>query len=211
MRRKRLRLALAAVVGVAAFPFLLQLWVEAHYRPQIYELDAAPAQRVAIVFGARVYSDGQLSPMLRDRVETAVRLYEAGKVDKVIFSGDNRVVEYDEPGRMMDYALSRGVPAADMQPDYAGRRTYDTCYRARDIFGVESAILVTQDFHLPRALFTCDRLGVEVVGVAADLRTYSRRSLLWSSLREIPALTLALVDVVRQPAPEVLGDPISID
>jgi SanA protein len=149
--------------------------------------------------------------MLRDRVETAVRLYQAGKVEKLLLSGDNRFEDYDEPGRMMDYALSRGVPAEDMQPDYAGRRTYDTCYRAREIFGLGSAVLVTQDFHLPRALFTCDQLGLEVVGVAADLQPYSRRSLAWSTVREIPALLTALVDVIRQAPPPVLGDPIPVE
>ena len=102
------------------------------------------------------------------------------------------------------------MPAADIQPDYAGRRTYDTCYRARSIFQLESAVLVTQDFHLPRALFTCRSLGVQAVGVTADLRPYTRRSLGWSTLREIPATIVALLDVIRrQPAP-VLGEPIPL-
>jgi SanA protein len=148
--------------------------------------------------------------MLRDRVETAVALYKAGKVDKLLLSGDNRFDDYDEPGRMRDYARSLGVPDADLQPDYAGRRTYDTCYRARAVFKLDSAVLVTQEFHLPRALFTCEALGLDVVGVAADRQSYSRRSVAWSTLREIPALTLALVDVVRQEPPPVLGDPIPI-
>jgi SanA protein len=149
--------------------------------------------------------------MLRDRVETAVRLYQAGVVQKLLLSGDNRVADYDEPGRMMEYAVDRGVPAGDIQPDYAGRRTYDTCYRAREIFQLDSAVLVTQRFHLPRALFTCDRLGLEVVGVAADLQPYTRRSLIWSRLREVPALFAALVDGVRQAPAPVLGDPIAIE
>ena len=148
--------------------------------------------------------------MLGDRVETAVQLYLAGKVDKLLLSGDNRVKEYDEPGRMMDYALARGVPAEDIQPDYAGRRTYDTCYRAREVFGLTSAVLVTQEFHLPRALFTCERLGLDVVGVAADRQSYSRRSIAWSTVREFPALLIALFDAIRQAPPPVLGDPIPI-
>jgi SanA protein len=132
-------------------------------------------------------------------------------VGKLLFSGDNRFQEYDEPGRMRDYALSLGVPSEDIQPDYAGRRTYDTCYRAKAIFKLESAILITQDFHLPRALFTCDSLGLDVVGVAADKQTYSLRSIAWSTLREIPALSLALIDVLRQEPPPVLGEPIPIE
>ncbi len=164
-----------------------------------------------MVFGARIYPDGRLSAMLNDRVETAVQLYRAGKVQKLLLSGDNRFENYDEPGRMMDYALSRGVPAQDIPPDYGGRRTYDTCYRAREIFGIESAIVVPQKFHLPRALFTCDKLGLEAVGVAADLQSYSRRSITWSTLREIPATLAALWDVIRREPAPVRGDPIPIE
>ncbi len=210
-RRTLLKLALAAALGLITFPLAWYGWIQWHYRPVIYPPDQVRPERVAIVFGARIYADGRLSPMLRDRVETAARLYQEGKVQIILFSGDNRFAEYDEPGRMMEYASSRGVPAEAMQPDYAGRRTYDSCYRAREIFGLQSAILVTQRFHLPRALFTCNQLGLSAVGVAADLQPYSRRSLAWSNLREIPALTAALVDVIRrQPAP-VLGDPIPLE
>jgi SanA protein len=210
MRNTLFRLALAGLVGVTVFPFLWQRWVTWRYSQLIYTVETVPPERVAIVFGARIYPDGRVSSMLGDRVETAVQLYLEGKVDKLLLSGDNRFQDYDEPGRMMDYALARGVAVEDIQPDYAGRRTYDTCYRASEIFGLDSAILVTQDFHLPRALFTCDRLGLDVVGVAADRQTYSRRSVAWSTLREIPALLVALADVIRQAPPPVLGDPIPI-
>jgi SanA protein len=210
-RRKLSLLALAGILGITAFPFLWRWWLHGHYGQQIFEPDQVRAERVALVFGARIYADGRLSPMLRDRVETAVQLYEAGKVDVLLLSGDNRFADYDEPGRMMDYALSRGVPREALQPDYAGRRTYDSCYRAREVFGLESAVLVTQEFHLPRALFTCDRLGLDVVGVGADLQPYSRRSLLWSNLREIPASLVALIDVIQGAPAPVLGEPIEID
>jgi SanA protein len=197
-------------LGVALFLALWPWWVEWYYSRLIYYADELPPERVAIVFGARVYPDGRLSSMLRDRVETGVQLYHAGKVQKLLMSGDNSNPDYDEPGAMRAYAISRGVPAADIQPDYAGRRTYDTCYRARNIFQLESAVLVTQDFHLPRALFTCRSLGVQAVGVTADLQPYTRRSLGWSMLREIPAKIVALLDVIRrQPAP-VLGEPIPL-
>jgi len=211
IKRKSCFIVMAAILGIVAFPFLWRWWVQWRYGQEIYPPDAVWPERVAIVFGARIYADGRLSPMLLDRVETAVQLYKAGKVEKLLLSGDNRFQDYDEPGRMMDYALARGVPAKDMQPDYAGRRTYDTCYRAREVFGLNSAVLVTQEFHLPRALFTCNRLGLEVVGVAADIQFYSRRSLAWSSLREIPALVIALVDVLQGAPPPVLGEPISLD
>jgi SanA protein len=165
---------------------------------------------VAIVFGARVYSSGRLSAMLMDRVETAVQLYEAGKVEKLLLSGDNSSQYYNEPGAMMAYAIQRGVPEEDIQLDYAGLRTYDTCYRAQAIFELESAVLVTQRFHLPRAIFTCDQLGMTVFGVAADRREYHPRSIAWSEMREVPATVMALVDVIRRRPPMFLGDPIPL-
>jgi SanA protein len=111
---------------------------------------------------------------------------------------------------MMDYAIAQGVPAGDIQPDFAGRRTYDTCYRARAIFRVESAILVTQRFHLPRALLLCNQLGIDAIGVAADRRTYAPRSIAYSETREIPALFAALFDLLRRAPPPVMGEPIPI-
>ncbi len=171
-----------------------------------YGESAVPARRVAIVFGAGLWRDGSPTPILKDRVETAAKLYFAGKVEKLLMSGDNRFVDYNEPAAMREYALSLGVPDADIVLDYAGRRTYDTCYRARAIFGVKKAILVTQSFHLPRAVFLCNALGVDGVGVEANNRVYLKRSLLFWNLRELPATLTAFADVLTRPQP-VLGDP----
>ncbi len=212
IKRHSKMVLLMAVAGLslAAFPFLWYGWVNWYYSQLIYSPEKAPPRQVAIVFGARVHADGRLSHMLQDRVEMAVRLYKAGKVQKLLMSGDNRFVDYNEPSHMMAYAIAQGVPAEDIQPDYGGRRTYDTCYRAKAIFQVESAVLVTQDFHLPRALFTCRSLGLEAVGVAADLRPYHVRSITWSKTREIPATLVALINVIRQQPAPVLGEPIPI-
>lgn len=127
---------------------------------------------VAIVFGARVWENGEASPVLYDRVVTAVELYRAGRVKKLLMSGDNRFENYDEPTAMKQAALKLGVPESDVVLDFAGRRTYDTCRRAKEIFGVERAILVTQEFHQPRALYLCGNLGIESVGITADRRRY---------------------------------------
>jgi len=144
---------------------------------------------------------------LKDRISTAVQLYRSGKVEKILLSGDNRFEYYNEPASMKEYALSLGVPEADLVLDFAGRRTYDTCYRAKEIFGLKEAILVTQRFHLPRAIFTCGGLGMQVTGVEADLREYNRRSLAFWNLRETAATTIAVWQVwVSRPMP-VLGDP----
>ena len=209
-RNKALWIGLGVGLSLVAIVGLWPGWLDRYYSRFIYPADEVPPARVAIVFGARVYPNGRLSAMLQDRMETAVQLYQAGKVQKLLLSGDNRFEDYNEPGQMKVYAVSRGVPAEDIQLDYAGRRTYDTCYRAGAIFQLKSAILVTQAFHLPRALFTCRNLGLAAVGVSADLQPYHPRSIGWSKLREIPATFVALVDVLRrQPAP-VLGEPIPI-
>ena len=113
--------------------------------------------------------------ILKDRLDAAFELYQAGKVQKLLFSGDNRFVDYNEPGKMLEYALAHGIPREDVVLDYAGRRTYDTCYRARDIFNVSEAIVVTQRYHLPRTLETCRVLGLDVVGYIADRQAYPQR------------------------------------
>lgn len=172
----------------------------------VYKVEEVPNNRIAIVFGAGLWSNGKPTPVLRDRVSTAADLFFSGKVEKLLMSGDNRYVEYNEPGAMRNFALELGIPDEVITLDYAGRRTYDTCYRARVIFGLKEAILVTQKFHLPRALFTCNLLGIKSVGVSADRRKYSLHSLLYWHLRELPATFTAFWQVlVTHPLP-VLGN-----
>jgi SanA protein len=207
-KRKGCLWLLALLLVLASLPWLWRTAVKLVYARQIYTVETAPPKRVAVVFGAAVYGD-RLSAVLRDRVETAVALYDAGLVDKIIMSGDNQTLEYDEPSAMVAYAVERGVPQESVQPDYGGRRTYDSCYRAKHIFQAEEVILVTQEFHLPRALFTCHMLGLDSVGVAADLRPY--RGARWYELRETGATLVALTDVIRQIPPPVLGEPIPLN
>ena len=203
-------IALGLFVSGALMVGILAPWWS--QQPHIYEdITRVPEAPVTIVFGAAVYPGGHPSPVLADRVETAAALYRAGKVRKLLLSGDNRFVNYNEPGAMMRYALQLGIPRDAIQPDYGGRRTYDTCYRARYIFQVRKAILVTQKFHLPRALFICRSLGVNAVGVAADRRLYPRREVLWWNLRESMAILRSLVDVARRAEPPVTGEPIPIE
>lgn len=175
--------------------------------PETFSTNNAPVKRVAVVFGAEVKRDGTPSTVLRDRVETAVGLYKSGKVEKLLMSGDNRFVNYNEPESMRQYALTLGMPDSDIVLDYAGRRTYDTCYRAREIFGVNSAILVTQGFHLPRALFLCKAFGIDSVGVNADNYYYLKRLRLFWNVREVLASVQSVLDVyLFKPLP-VLGKP----
>lgn len=181
------------------------------FSSRIQEMEKISNQKIAIVFGAGLRRDGSPTPILQDRVKKAVQLYQAGKVKKLLFSGDNRFIEYNEPGSMRAYAISLGVPSEDIVLDYAGRRTYDTCYRARHIFQVEQAVLITQNYHLPRALFLCQQMGIKANGINADLRQYSPASFTLWNLREILATSAAMIDVwIRHPIP-VLGEPQPIE
>ncbi len=173
----------------------------------IYQVGTAPSEKAAIVFGAGLTRDGQPTAILKDRVETAAKLFFAGKVQKLLMSGDNRFDNYNEPSAMRDYAVRLGVPASAIVLDYAGRRTYDTCYRAKAIFGLDSALLVTQQFHLPRALFLCNALGLHASGVEAKNRHYWPPLLLIWNIREQLATVGAFVDVYFSKPLPVLGNP----
>ncbi len=196
-------IGLLALLLLAAPRLIAILYAREHSTP----LDSAPNAPVAIVFGAGLWRDGSPTPVLQDRVATAAELYFTGRVEKILMSGDNRFLDYNEPGAMKTYALRLGVPEDAIVLDYAGRRTYDTCYRARSIFGVKNALIVTQNFHLPRAIFLCRFLGISATGVSADRRIYRPESLFWWGLREFPATLASVWDVfIAHPVP-VLGDP----
>ena len=204
-----LRLGLLGLTGLFLARSILLLYAV----PRTFTVEQVPVRRVAIVFGAGLLADGSAGPILRDRIETAVNLYQAGKVDKLLMSGDNRVVEHNEPEAMRHYAVVLGVADEDIILDYAGRRTYDSCYRAKEIFQVRSAILVTQQFHMARALYLCNSFGVESVGVPARNQTFRKISRLYWNTRELFASSQAVWDVlVARPQP-VLGapEPIFVD
>ncbi|MFC1466553.1 MAG: vancomycin high temperature exclusion protein [Candidatus Brachytrichaceae bacterium NZ_4S206] len=202
------RMIWVAIILLIGVPLLARGFTMVFARSRIYAApEAVPHHRVAIVFGAEA-RNGRPSAVLYDRIASAVALYKAGAVDKLLMSGDNRFANYNEPGVMRQTALQLGVPDADIVLDYAGRSTYDTCYRAREIFGLREAVLVTQAYHLDRAIFTCSALGVASVGYPADERRYARMR--WFQIREIGATLKALWDVfVARPLP-VLGEPLPI-
>jgi vancomycin permeability regulator SanA len=209
---KRITQILSRFIGILIASGMLALilprFITAIYAgTRLYSVNDVPKKRIAIVFGAGLWRDGSPTPVLRDRVSTAAELYFAGKVEKLLFSGDNRFIYYNEPGAMRQYALSLGVPDEVIVLDFAGRSTYDTCYRAHKIFGIQEAILVTQDFHLPRALYICHALGVKAVGVPADRQPYPLGPWISWNIRELPATVNALWQVhITRPQP-VLGEP----
>jgi vancomycin permeability regulator SanA len=196
------------VLAVALLPLLLVLAVDLSTAGRRYRDPVqVPPARVAVVFGAGVRPDGTPSPMLADRIRAAARLYQAGRVEKLLMTGDNGRPEYNEVAAMRRAAIAAGVPAADITLDHAGFSTYESCYRAAAIFGVRAAVLVTQDFHLARAVYTCRQLGVDAVGLGTpDWGVYSSQVMATYTLREAAATLNALWEVhVAQPPPTYLG------
>lgn len=165
-----LNLGLVALLAVC----LVNLRVGSYSTGKIFRSadDIAAENRIAIVFGARVWEGGVPSNTLHDRVLAAVESYQAGKVKKLLMSGDRTGPEYDEPAAMKKLAMDLGVPEENIVLDPKGLRTYDTCRRAKEIFKIERAVLFTQDYHQPRAQYLCDNLGIDSIGVDTKRRDY---------------------------------------
>ena len=201
-----IKLTLILALSGTTLLLVARLITAIHSNGRVHAVATIPTQRAAIVFGAGLWKDGTPTPVLKDRVQAASELYFAGKVEKLLMSGDNRFVDYDEPTAMKKYAITLGVPAEAIVLDFAGRRTYDTCYRAKEIFGLDSAILVTQEFHLSRALYICKSLGIESTGINADRRYYKKTSRVYWNTRETLATLTAFIDLyITHPLP-VLGE-----
>lgn len=161
-----------------------------------------------LVLGARVYDDGSLSAVLEDRMQVGVELYHAGAGKKLLLSGDHGQRRYDEVGSMKTYAQSHGVPDDDIFLDHAGFSTYESAVRAAKVFGVKSCVVVTQSFHLTRAVTLLRSQGIEAYGVPSDLRPY--KSHYYNEIRELGARVKDLFYMIFRPAPTYLGDPIDI-
>lgn len=163
---------------------------------------------VAIVPGAGVV-DRRPTPLLQDRIDAAVRLLEQGRVDLLLMSGDNATPWYDEPSAMRRRALELGAAPQRVAVDYAGRRTWDTCVRAHDVFGVRHAVLVTSAFHVDRAVMTCSAAGIDASGLSVDDGEYTSGHRARWRLRELAATARAISDgFVTRPDPAVGGDPV---
>jgi vancomycin permeability regulator SanA len=171
------------------------IWFPKECEGRIFQRDALPAvQGPALVLGAGVHSDGEPSPVLEGRLETALDLYRSGKVTWILVSGDNRAQNYNEPQAMRKWLIKRGIPVQRVVSDYAGRRTYDSLKRAQRVFGVKRAVVVTSDFHLPRALFLAKGMGLDALGVGGDTRSMPFRSRAAFEIREFAARHMAVWD-----------------
>ena len=207
MYRRRLPLILILLTAIGTF-FYVHTRVHAYDDRIIRNMEQLDTSgwahpRVAVVFGASVYSNGDLSPILADRIDTAIELYRSRKVDRILVSGDSRHRSYNEPKTMQDYLIGHDVAARDVIVDYAGRSTYETCLRAKEVFGLERAVLVSQGYHLPRALYIANQLGLASVGVAGDLRL--NQQIDYQSVREWAAEVKAYLNLHVIP-PEVTAD-----
>ena len=204
-----LQFVLVLLLAAALTAYLINRQIhgraDARIQTSITEIKTENPPRIGIVFGAGVLSNGQPSDALEDRIITAVELYRAGRVGKLLMSGDNRFENYNEPAAMKTAALKLGVPAEDIVLDYAGRRTYDTCFRAKQIFEIDRAVLVTQEFHLPRSIYLCQAAGIDSIGIKADRRNYGQEFNQWQSWRETIALLGAWYNVNIAPPEFVAG------
>ncbi|MBI2954942.1 MAG: YdcF family protein [Chloroflexi bacterium] len=200
-------LGLCAIIAIAA----PGAWVYTRYQGVVYSTaELVPPAPVAIVFGAAVRPDGEPSWMLAHRVDAAVELYKAGKVQRILMTGDNSSPDYDEVTAMKRYAVEQGVPADRVNLDHAGLRTYDSAYRAKAIFGIEKAVLVTQAYHLPRALYLANSLGIEAVGLKAGQDRYPRQE--YYNLREAAANVVTWYEInIIHPLPRFLGEPVDLE
>lgn len=197
-----------AIIGLAVLG--INLYVKMSTKKQIVvENDYSKFEEIEciLVLGAGVWGD-EPSPMLEDRLNQAIELYKKNVSSKIIMSGDHGTEEYDEVNIMKRYAIEKGVPSEDIFMDHAGFSSYDSIYRAKAIFGAKKIVIVTQEYHLYRALYIANSLGIEAYGVGADPRQYAGAA--YREVREILARDKDFVKCIFKPEPTYLGDTIPV-
>ena len=160
-----------------------------------------------LILGAGIWGD-KPSPMLQDRLDEGIKLYNEGIAPKIIMSGDHGREEYDEVNIMKEYAIEQGVPSEDIFMDHAGFSTYESIYRAKEIFDADNIVIVTQEYHLYRALYIADKLNINAYGVNSDPRKYSGQT--FRELREILARNKDFINCIIKPEPTYLGESIPV-
>lgn len=207
---KKLVIVFAAIFGgLCLAAIFADIFVAFSGPREIYaKIGDLPVAQAVMVPGAAVWRNGRMSDVFFDRASVALGVYRAGKVKKILVSGDHSRGDYDEVDIAKKFFLDNGVPGKDIFVDYAGFDTYDSVYRAKKIFQVESMIISTQNFHLPRALYLARRQGIKVYGIEADLRKYDLG--FYNVLRENAARAKAFWDVAINAGPKFLGDAIPI-
>ena len=213
--RKKLRLTMIILlcigVAIGVWAIAVNIYVVRSTEDRIVSsADAEQLNEVdcIIVLGCLVRPDGSPSGMLEDRLVTGIELWRNGVSNTMLMSGDHGQLEYDEVNTMRNYAIDSGVPAERIFMDHAGFSTYDSMYRAKEIFGVKKAVIVTQKYHLHRALHIAERMGIEAYGVASDLHTYGGQTA--RDIREIAARNKDFLWCLLNMKPKYLGDPIDL-
>ena len=213
-KKRILKLFIVAIGLTVLFGIVvlgINLYMISSVKDRIISIDEAEnlGTDCIIVLGAGVHSDGSPTWMLEDRILVGERLYEKNAAGKLLMSGDHGRVEYDEVNSMKQFAINDGIASEDIFMDHAGFETYDTMYRARDVFGAKKVVIVTQKYHLYRALYIAKSLGLDAYGVSADLRGYGNKQ--WMrEVREWLARVKAFGKCIKKPKPTYLGDKIDI-
>ena len=202
-------LGIVLLIGIAAVS--LSVYMVKATEKSVFTADTFKNDEKAdciLILGAGV-KDGKPKPMLRDRLLTGIELYKSGAAEKIIMSGDHGRADYDEVNVMRAFAIEQGVRAEDIFLDHAGFSTYDSVYRAKNIFGAENIIIVSQKYHLYRALYISEKLDVKAAGVSANLNTYGGQ--LKRDIREIIARDKDFFKCIVKPEAEIMGDKIPLD
>lgn len=208
---KKIFLILVALFVVASISiYCIIRYVDSSSDNYIVDLDNAPRADAIMVLGAYVYSSGEPSLVLAKRLDYGYELYKAGKAKKILVSGDNGTVQYDEVNAMKNYLLKKGVPAEDIFLDHAGFNTYDSMYRAKEIFGIKKLLVSTQQFHINRSIYIARQLGIDAYGYPSTDDVLL--NIKWQNFRELLAKVKAFIDVdILKRKPKFLGEKISID
>lgn len=208
----KLAVALLIIVFLAvASLFGINIFVRQNVRSRFLDIDEAQDLQdvdCIIILGASVVNGDTPSPMLQDRLDKGIELYFARCAPKIIMSGDHGGMYYDEVNVMKNYAIAHGVPSEDIFMDHAGFSTYESMYRAKEIFGAEKVLVVTQEYHLYRSLYVAERMGLNAYGVPAEDIAYSGQSA--RDVREYLAVVKDFVKVIIKPEPTILGSPVSL-
>ena len=210
--KKRLLIAgCILVIATGAAPFIINFYVKSSVKDRILAVEetAGLDADCILVFGCGINQDGTPSPMLSDRLKTGIAVFNAGGSDRLLMSGDHGREDYDEVNSMKTYAVERGISSEAVFMDHAGFSTYESVYRAKEVFKAKKVILVTQKYHLYRALYVAKALGLEAYGVSADLQPYARQD--YYEFREILARTKDFLTSIFKPRPTFLGEAIPVD
>ncbi len=188
----------------------LNIYITASTADQILPPDSTSLQDYdcILVLGCGVWADGTPSHMLEDRLKRSVELYNAGASGKLLMSGDHGRADYNEVAAMKQYAMDAGIPSSDIFMDHAGFSTYESIYRAKEVFCAKKVLIISQAYHLPRALHIANSLGLEAQGVSADYRSYSGQ--IMREIREVLARCKDFVMGIFKPEPTYLGEAIPV-